>query len=117
MNGTEMHAERHPASPAVLAASVPATMPSLAALLRRGGFAEERWYSAMERPLDDLPVAPGDHGVRLVPFGWDRDEEVRRAHNAAFTAHHGSAERDAATWHTHYTGQHDFARASVDHRL
>ena len=83
-------------------------MASLGALLRRGGFVQERWYSAMGRRLDELPVAPVSDGVRLVAFIWDRDEEVRRAHNASFTAHHGSAERDTATWQTHFTGQRAF---------
>jgi mycothiol synthase len=106
--GREIHLERHPGSPAVLAVSAPTTMPSLAALLRRAEFAEERWYSAMERRLDGLPVAPVADGVRLVPFTWDRDEEVRRAHNASFTAHHGSAERDATTWRHLFTGQRAF---------
>ena len=106
--GREIHAERHPLSPAVLAVAAPTTMPSLGALLRRAGFVEERWYSVMERRLDELPVAPVVGGVQLVPFTWDRDEEVRRAHNASFTEHHGSAERDATTWRTHFTGQRAF---------
>ena len=37
-------------------------------------------------------------GIDLVPFTWDRDDEVRRAHNAAFTRHHGSSERDPEAW-------------------
>lgn len=106
--GREIHVERHPASPAVLAVAAPTTMPSLGALLRRAGFGEERWYSTMERRLDALPVAPVVDGVRLVPFTWDRDEEVRRTHNASFTEHHGSAERDATTWQTLFTGQRAF---------
>jgi mycothiol synthase len=102
----DLEARVHP--PAVLAVSAPTTMPSLGALLRRAGFGEERWYSVMERRLDELPVAPAVDGVQLVPFSWDRDEEVRRAHNASFTAHHGSAERDATTWQTLFTGQRAF---------
>jgi mycothiol synthase len=43
-----------------------------------------------------------------VPFAWDRDDEVRRAHNAAFTDHHGSAERDATTWRAWFTGTRAF---------
>ena len=106
--GREIHVERHPASPAVMAVAAPSTMPSLSALLRRAGFGEERWYSSLERRLDDLPVVPVVDGVQLVPFTWDRDEEVRRTHNASFTEHHGSAERDATTWRTLFTGQRAF---------
>jgi mycothiol synthase len=106
--GREIHVERHPASPAVLAVAAPTTMPSLGGLLRRAGFGEERWYSVMERRLDELPVAPAVDGVQLVPFTWDRDDEVRRAHNASFTEHHGSAERDTTTWQTLFTGQRAF---------
>ena len=47
-------------------------------------------------------------GVELVPFTWDRDDEVRRAHNAAFTRHHGSSERDPEAWQSLFTGQRSF---------
>jgi mycothiol synthase len=106
--GREVHGERHPASPAVLSVQAYTSMPSLEGLLRRAGLDQERWYFVMERPLTDLPAVPATDGVELVPFGWDRDDEVRRAHNAAFTEHHGSAERDEATWQTLFTGQRAF---------
>jgi ribosomal protein S18 acetylase RimI-like enzyme len=59
----------------------------------------------MERPLTDLPAV---RAADLVPFTWDRDDEVRRAHNAAFTRHHGSSERDPASWQVMFTGQRAF---------
>ena len=62
----------------------------------------------MERPLTDLPRAQEVPGLELVPFTPDRDDEVRRAHNAAFTEHHGSSERDPATWQSLFTGQRAF---------
>ena len=62
----------------------------------------------MERPLTDLPAVRPVPGVQLVSFGWDRDDEVRRAHNAAFTEHYGSSERDEASWRTWFTGQRSF---------
>ena len=43
-----------------------------------------------------------------MPFTADRDDEVRRAHNACFTEHHGSSERDPATWQSLFTGQRAF---------
>jgi mycothiol synthase len=106
--GAELHAERHPEVPARLSVSVHATMPELEALARRAGMSAVRWYRLMERPLDDLPEPPVVPGVDLVPFSWDRDDEVRRAHNAAFTQHHGSSERDQASWEHMFTGQRSF---------
>lgn len=106
--GQEVHEERHPGSPAVLAVAAPTTMPGLEGLLRRAGLRQERWYFSMERPLTEPVDAPVVEGLDLVPFAWERDEEVRQAHNVAFTEHHGSAERDATTWRTLFTGQRSF---------
>jgi mycothiol synthase len=106
--GTAVHVERRPQAPAALTVEVPGTMPSLEALVRRAGFEAERWYREMERPLTDLPEEPPSAGVEIVPFSWDRDDEVRRAHNAAFTRHHGSSERDPESWTALFTGQRSF---------
>jgi mycothiol synthase len=103
--GAEIHAERHPEAPARLSVGVFETMPGLAALVERAGLRAERWYRLMERPLTDLPAVDAPD---LVPFSWDRDDEVRRAHNAAFTRHHGSSERDPASWQVMFTGQRAF---------
>jgi mycothiol synthase len=104
----EVHAERHPAEPAEFAVAAFTTMTSLEAMLRRATFEPSRWYFHMQRPLSDLPAVPAVDGVDLVPFSWDRDDEVRRAHNAAFTEHHGSSERDEVSWRTWFTGQRAF---------
>jgi ribosomal protein S18 acetylase RimI-like enzyme len=107
--GTEQHAEHAPPGlPGRLVASVYPAMRSAARLLERAGFTAERCYHAMARPLDDLPAVGPAPGVELVPFSWDRDDEVRRAHNAAFTAHHGSTERDEPAWRSWFTGQRAF---------
>ena len=104
----EVHADRHPEAPARLVARALGTQPELERLLARRGLAAERWYRAMERQLTGLPEPRPVPGVQLVPFTWDRDEEVRHAHNAAFTAHHGSSERDPASWQALFTGQRSF---------
>ena len=104
----EQHARRRPDMPARLVAQVHPAMSSLERLLRRRDFAPERYYAVMERPLTDLPDVRPPEGVALVPFTWDRDDEVRRAHNASFTEHHGSAERDEVAWRNWYTGQSSF---------
>jgi mycothiol synthase len=106
--GTQVHAEQHPEVPARLSVGAFTSMPDLAALLRRAGLAEVRWFAHMSRPLTDLPELRPVEGVELVPFSWDRDEEVRLAHNAAFTDHYGSSERDTASWQLMFTGRQAF---------
>jgi mycothiol synthase len=106
--GAQLHAERHPEAPARLTATVHTTMPSLEALARRARLEQARWFLHMERPLTDLPPLRQVEGVDLVPFSWDRDDEVRAAHNAAFTEHYGSSERDEVSWQVMFTGQRSF---------
>ncbi|MGY1633776.1 GNAT family N-acetyltransferase [Geodermatophilus sp. SYSU D01186] len=106
--GAELHRRDHPEVPGLLTVSAYPAMTSLEGLLRRAAFAPERWYRDMERPLRDLPEVPAVPGIELVPFTGDRDEEVRRAHNAAFAEHFGSAERDEVTWRAWFTGQKAF---------
>jgi len=106
--GAELHVEREPGAVGRLVVSVPEQMTALESLVRRAGLQPERWYRHMERPLTDLPNVPTVPGVELVPFTPDRDDEVRRAHNAAFTEHHGSSERDPDTWRSLFTGQRAF---------
>ncbi|RZU30506.1 GNAT family N-acetyltransferase [Blastococcus saxobsidens] len=106
--GAELHAERRPEARATLVTGVLGTQPDLEQLVARRGLEAERWYRSMERPLSGLPAARSVPGVELVPFTWDRDDEVRRAHNTAFRQHHGSSERDEATWQSLFTGQRSF---------
>jgi mycothiol synthase len=106
--GTALHAERHPEAPGALTVEVPGGMPSLESLVRRAGLTAHRWYREMQRPLTDLPDARPIPGADVVPFTVDRDDEVRRAHNAAFTRHHGSSERNAEAWRALFTGQRNF---------
>ena len=104
----EIHAERHPEVTARVTNPVPERMTSLESLVRRAGLKPERWYRQMQRPMTDLPEPRAVPGVDLVPFSWDRDDEVRLAHNASFTEHHGSAERDREAWQAMFTGQRSF---------
>ncbi|MGY1719250.1 GNAT family N-acetyltransferase [Blastococcus sp. SYSU DS0552] len=106
--GAEVHGERHPEASARLVVGVLGSQPALERLVQGRGLTAERWYRTMERQLTDLPEAREVPGVELVPFQWDRDDEVRRAHNAAFTEHHGSSERDEASWQRLFTGARAF---------
>ncbi|MGY1713377.1 GNAT family N-acetyltransferase [Geodermatophilus sp. SYSU D01106] len=107
--GAEQHAEFGPPGlPARLVTSVWPAMTSLESMLRRAGFEVERLFASMERPLTGLPAVAPPPGVDLVPFTWDRDDEVRRAHNASFTEHHGSTERDEQAWRNWFTGRQAF---------
>jgi mycothiol synthase len=106
--GAEVHAERRPESPGRLVVNVAETMPSLEGLVRRAGLTPERWYRDMQRSLDELPDPRPVPGVDLAPFIWERDDEVRRVHNVAFSEHHGSGESLPASWAALYTGQRAF---------
>jgi mycothiol synthase len=106
--GAELHRRDHPEAPAILVASTYPAMTSLESLLRRAAFTPERYYSDMDRPLTGLPEVPRVPGIELVPFTWDRDEEVRQAHNTAFADHFGSDERDEVAWRAWFTGQKAF---------
>ncbi|TFV68166.1 UNVERIFIED_ORG: GNAT family N-acetyltransferase [Bacillus sp. AZ43] len=106
--GRELHAERLPEAPARLVVPVSEGVAGLEGLVRRAGLEPERWYRQMERPLTGLPRPASVPGVEIVPFDPARDDEVRRTHNACFTEHHGSSERDAETWAALFTGQRSF---------
>lgn len=108
VRGAELHAERHPEAPGRLTVPVPEAMGSLESLVKAAGLSAERWYRQMQRPLTGLPEPQPAPGVEVVPFRWDRDDEIRRAHNAAFAEHHASAERDAESWRAMFTGQRAF---------
>ncbi|MCO7218871.1 GNAT family N-acetyltransferase [Klenkia sp. PcliD-1-E] len=106
--GRQIHAERHPEAHGRLTVLALDTVAGLEGLLRRSGFEPARWFQTMARPLTDLPAPRVVDGVQLVPFDWARDEQVRHAHNAAFTEHYGSSERDRTSWESMFTGQRAF---------
>lgn len=106
--GAEIHAERHPEAPARLTALAQESIGGQEELLRRAGMEPMRWFHEMVRELTDLPPARAVEGVTIVPFQWERDEEVRRAHNIAFSEHYGSSVRDRTSWSAMFTGQRSF---------
>lgn len=106
--GVEIHRERHPEAPARLTVLAQDSIAGQTSLLRRAGMEPMRWFQQMGRELTDLPPARTVEGVELVAFDWARDEQARYAHNAAFTEHYGSSERDRTSWESMFTGRAAF---------
>lgn len=74
-------------------------------LLESSGFTAARWHIEMTRTLDgDLPVAPPDDGLTLVPFTSELSEVVRLAHNESFADHWGSEPRTSESWQQSMVG-------------
>lgn len=104
----ELHAARRPEMGGRFAVGVTAAHHALERLVVRAGFEPVQYYFQMTRPMTGLPDPRTVDGVQLVPYEWARDEEVRRAHNASFVDHFGTAERDEYAWRTWFTGQRAF---------
>ena len=111
--GTEMHRERHPDVPGQVFARVPATVPSLEALVRAAGYEPLRYWYGMKRdlttPLPAVPAVPA--GLRLAPWSEGLDEALRRAHGEVFADHWGSTPPDEQRWGHWYTGSRAFQPA------
>ncbi len=79
------------------------------ALFEGRGYAVERWFFDMDRDLTE-PVGPPavPPELDLVAYDPARDDDVRRAHNEAFSAHWGSAQRNPDEWAKWFTGSRHF---------
>lgn len=62
------------------------------------GFAPVRYNEELLRPLADLPPVSTVEGVAIRPWPTDRDEEIRREKNDAFTDHWGSTPTGTDGW-------------------
>ena len=87
------------------------------ALAAGAGLVATRWYPEMVRPLvgprapELVPVGALPAGLGLAVVTPDLDEEVRLAHNAAFTGHFNSQPRSAQTWRRTVSDHRDLRRA------
>lgn len=63
------------------------------------GFTPRRWYREVRRPLDiDIPEIETDRFLTVEPWTPQIDDDVRRAHNAAFADAWGSQQVSMAEW-------------------
>lgn len=79
------------------------------ALFRAAGFEPMRYFTTMERPLDQ-PVEPAPLPANLEITTWreELDEAVREAHNDAFRDHWGFEPRSTEQWRFHYAASERF---------
>jgi ribosomal protein S18 acetylase RimI-like enzyme len=80
-----------------------------AALFAAHGFAELRHFLELRRDLaQPVPGAPLSPSVVLQQYTRERDEQLRHAHNDAFTDQWGSEVRDRSSWDKWFTGSRHF---------
>ena len=107
--GTEQHADLEPAAPARLVAHVfPHHGGAGGPGPRRAGSPRSATTRSCAAPSPTCPRRGPSTASSWSRSSADRDDEVRRAHNASFTEHHGSVERDEVAWRSWFTGQRAF---------
>ncbi|MEV0269014.1 GNAT family N-acetyltransferase [Hamadaea sp. NPDC050747] len=101
---------RFPDAPMELHASVHEHNTVKAGLLTESGFAPQRWFFTMQRPLDgELPEPVWPDGVRVEGFDHARhDLAALRVRNESFADHWGSSPQDEESWRQWYTGTRAF---------
>ena len=92
----EVAARRHPGAPVQLRASGGAEGADARTFLAGRGYEPVRWFTDMARPLPGAPA--GSEDGRAEPYDDAMDEELRRAHNAAFADHWGSTAQTPEAW-------------------
>jgi GNAT superfamily N-acetyltransferase len=98
-------AERHPGRPAYLSAGGGLADSSARELLTDRGFALDRYWNLLTRPVGDEPEVPAIDGVDLLSPGPEHEEPVLLAHNLAFQDHYGSGPITPEGWHDHWTSR------------
>lgn len=87
---------RHPGAAVQLSASGGIDGAEARTFLAGRGYAPARWFTDMERPLPGPPPGPLD--ARAEPYEDALAEELRLAHNDAFSTHWGSTARSPEAW-------------------
>jgi len=117
----ELHRARFGGAPASLGIDIGEHHEGRRALARELGLEPVRHWFEMNRTLDGaVPDVVAPDGITIEPFAWDRDDEVRRAHNVAFRGHYGSTERTPQEWKSWFTGSKafrpDLSVLALDHQ-
>lgn len=85
--------------PARIAAFVDERAKGQRQLYASAGFSPKRWYTTMRRDLRlPSPEVPPIEPLVIEPWRPELDEEVRLAHNEAFSDHWGSPARSRERW-------------------
>jgi len=105
-HGEAKHRADHPDVDGVLEVRCADTEPAKEAMVRRAGFTPRRYWYEMVCDLRKVEIEPAEiaEGLRIEPYRAELDEEVRLAHNEAFSDHWGSTPADAERWRHSYTG-------------
>ena len=83
------YAERGSSLPLKLMSTGKSDNAAQADLFESAGFTGERWNFVMRTSLDRVGEPPAfPDGYELRPYDDSRADDMRKAHNAAFTAHH-----------------------------
>ena len=76
------------------------------------GFKPTRYYSSMQRPYSEPPIAGHlAEGFRLIPFGTEYDEPLRLTYNEVSADHWGTESKTEDDWQTWFTGYRGFRPA------
>ncbi|MEV4390800.1 GNAT family N-acetyltransferase [Nonomuraea sp. NPDC049607] len=105
----ELSEKAFPGVPLEIHLYVPDTNLGLKALAERAGFAANRWFAHMGRPLSgELPAFTPPAGVSVTPWSPELDEDARHVRNEAFLDHWGSVPHTPESWQDYIVGSRNF---------
>ncbi|MFE0463151.1 GNAT family N-acetyltransferase [Kitasatospora sp. NPDC058965] len=94
----ELHAGAAPGTPWLAEVDTGVRDAAAVRLYERLGFAVERFFLEMIAPVPAPAAAPPVVGLRIVPYGPDRERALHAAHRAAFGGSWGYQERTFESW-------------------
>ena len=92
----DLAAQRRPGAPLRLRVSGRLDGDPVRPLLSRRGYRVARYFTDMQRPLPGGDLGPADS--RVQPYRPELAEQVRLAHNDAFSTHWGSTAQTVEAW-------------------
>lgn len=103
----EVGARRHPGAPVIARSEAGAQVASHRRLLDRRGYVETRYFHEMTHDLSHVGSAV-DPGLGIRAYRAADNDQVRRAHEAAFARHWNFAPMTVEEWNTRLTGSRTF---------